>query len=114
MNKKKTVVGLKERVVIFSNNGKKKSLIAKIDTGASKSSLDINLASELNLGPIIKSKIVKSAHGNRLRPIIEGEVEIAGKTVKAEFTLADRTHMKYRMLIGVNVLKANFLVDPSK
>ena len=60
------------------------------------------------------SKIVKSAHGNRLRPIIEGEVEIAGKTVKAEFTLADRTHMKYRMLIGINVLKANFLVDPSK
>lgn len=76
--------------------------------------MDINLASELNLGPIIKSKMIKSAHGNRLRPIIEAELKIAGKKIKSEFTLADRTHMKYGMLIGVNILKHDFLVDPSK
>ena len=110
----KTVVGLIEKVKLFSSNGKNKILIAKVDTGASRSSLDINLASELNLGPIIKSKIVKSAHGNRLRPIIEAELELSGKKIKSEFTLADRTHMKYRMLIGVNILKHDFLVDPSK
>ena len=90
------------------------TLIAKVDTGASRSSLDINLASELNLGPIIKSKMIKSAHGNRLRPIIEAELKIAGKKIKSEFTLADRAHMKYGMLIGVNILKHDFLVDPSK
>ena len=109
----KTIVGLTEKVVLFSNNGRKKTLMAKVDTGASRSSLDTRLASELNLGPIIKSKIVKSAHGNRLRPIIEAEVDIAGKKIKTEFTLADRSHMKYRILIGVNILKHNFLVNPS-
>jgi len=110
----KTIVGLTEKVVLFTNNGRKKALIAKVDTGASRSSLDTSLASELKLGPIIKSKIVKSAHGNRLRPIIEAEVEIAGKKIKTEFTLADRGHMKYRMLIGVNILKHGYLVNPSK
>jgi|TARA_B100002003_G_C14089885_1_gene524203 hypothetical protein len=110
----KTIVGLTEKVVLFSNNGRKKTLMAKVDTGASRSSLDTRLASELNLGPIIKSKIVKSAHGNRLRPIIEAEVDIAGKKIKTEFTLADRSHMKYRILIGVNILKHNFLVNPSR
>ena len=54
----KTIIGLTEKVKLFSDNGKNKTLIAKIDTGASRSSLDIKLASELNLGPIIKSKIV--------------------------------------------------------
>ncbi|MBS3102159.1 ATP-dependent zinc protease [Candidatus Woesearchaeota archaeon] len=110
----KTIVGLTEKVSLFSGNGKKRTLNAKIDTGASKSSLDINLASQLNLGPIIKSKMIKSAHGNRLRPIIEAELEIAGKKIRSEFTLADRGHMKYRMLVGVNILKHGFLVDPSR
>ena len=112
--KNKTIIGLTEEVQLFSANGRSKTLIAKVDTGASRSSLDINLASELNLGPIIKSKMIKSAHGNRLRPIIEAELKIAGKKIKSEFTLADRTHMKYGMLIGVNILKHDFLVDPSK
>ncbi len=108
----KTIVGLTEKVKLLSANGRRKTLMAKVDTGASRSSLDTSLASELNLGPIIKSKMVKSAHGSRLRPIIEAEIEVAGKKVRAEFTLADRSHMKYRMLIGVNVLMNNFLIDP--
>ena len=80
---------------------------------ASKSSIDVNLASQLRLGPIIKSKLVKSASGNKLRPVIESVVELAGKKMKEEFTLADRWHMKYRVLIGQNVLKHGYLIDPS-
>src|SRR3989344_3936416 len=115
MEKKgKTIVGLTEEITLFSNSVGKKTLVAKIDTGASRSSLDINLASELSLGPIIKSKMIKSAHGNRLRPVIEAELNIAGRKIKSDFTLADRTHMKYRVLIGINILKHGFLIDPSK
>ncbi|MBS3131083.1 ATP-dependent zinc protease [Candidatus Woesearchaeota archaeon] len=114
MASKRIIVGLSEKVRIFSGNGKKKLFRSKIDTGASKSSLDLALADEMGLGPIIKSKIIKSAHGTKLRPVIEAEIEIAGKRLKSEFTLADRTHMKYRVLIGVNVLKHGFLVDPSR
>lgn len=110
----KIIVGLTEEVKFETKEGKKKTLMAKIDTGASKSSLDLNLASELKLGPVIKSKLIKSAHGTRLRPVVKATIELAGKKIKKQFTLADRSHLRYRVLIGVNVLKNGFLVDPSK
>jgi len=107
------IIGLTEKVNIHCN-GTKKNVTSKIDTGATKSSIDTNLAAELKLGPVIKSKLVKSAHGSKLRPIIEATIELAGKKIKSEFTLADRAHMKYRILIGQNILKDGFLIDPSK
>ena len=109
----KTVIGLVEKVEIRNSEGKK-AVVAKIDTGATKSSIDTNLATELKLGPVIKSKLVKSAHGSKLRPIIEATIELAGMKIKSEFTLADREHMKYRILIGQNILKDGFLIDPTK
>jgi len=109
----KVVIGLAEKVRIRYKNGYK-TVISKIDTGATKSSIDTNLAAELRLGPVIKSKLVKSAHGSKLRPIIEAEIELAGKKIRSEFTLADRAHMKYRILIGQNILKDGFLIDPTK
>ena len=81
----KVVIGLAEKVNIFSN-GSRKNVFSKIDTGATKSSIDTNLAAELKLGPVIKSKLVKSAHGSKLRPIIEATIELAGKRIKSEFT----------------------------
>ena len=109
----KLVIGLTEKVNIKFEDGKK-GVIAKIDTGATKSSIDTNLAAELKLGPVIKSKLVKSAHGSKLRPIIEATIELAGKKIKSEFTLADRAHMKFRILIGQNILRDGFLIDPNK
>lgn len=109
----KTVIGLAEKVQIHHSKGSK-GVIAKVDTGATKSSIDTNLAAELKLGPVIKSKLVKSAHGSKLRPIIEATIELAGKKIKSEFTLADRAHMQYRILIGQNILKDGFLIDPTK
>ncbi|MBI2646978.1 ATP-dependent zinc protease [Candidatus Woesearchaeota archaeon] len=109
----KVVIGLTEKVDIIHPSGKKR-VIAKIDTGATKSSIDANLAAELKLGPVIKSKLVKSAHGSKLRPIIEATIELASKKIGSEFTLADRAHMKYRILIGQNILKDGFLIDPNK
>ncbi|MDP6600303.1 MAG: RimK/LysX family protein [Candidatus Woesearchaeota archaeon] len=108
------IVGLTETISLVSNDGKVQDVMAKIDTGATRSSIDIKLASKLNLGPVIKSKMVRSAHGNKLRPIVEANLLLAGKKIKSEFTLADRSNMKYDVLIGVNVLKQGFLVDPSK
>jgi len=108
----KITIGLTENISFVSHDGKIEEVAAKIDTGATRSSIDIRLASKLNLGPVIKSKIVKSAHGNKLRPVIEAEIILAGKKIKSEFTLADRTHMKFAVLIGVNVLKHGFLIEP--
>lgn len=110
----KTVIGLVEPITIYTKDGVKKTIMAKIDTGASKSSVDINLASQLKLGPIVKSKLVKSASGNKVRPVIESTISLAGKKMEEEFTLADRWHMKYRVLIGQNVLRHNYLIDASR
>ncbi|MFH1641405.1 MAG: RimK/LysX family protein [Nanoarchaeota archaeon] len=110
--KGKIIVGLTEKIVIFGKD--KRVFTAKVDTGATKSSIDSRLAARMQLGPVIKTKLVKSAHGNRLRPVIEAEVMIAEKKIKTEFTLADRIHMKYRILIGQNILKHGFIVDVSK
>ena len=54
----KILIGLIENISIGSNDRYVKEIPAKIDTGATRSSIDIKLASELNLGPVIKSKIV--------------------------------------------------------
>jgi hypothetical protein len=111
---KKIIVGLTENIRIDAKDGKNKTIKAKIDTGASKSSMDINLASELKLGPVVGTKLVKSAHGNSLRPMIVATINLAGKKIKARFTLADRKHLRYKVLVGVNILKRGFLIDPLK
>ena len=111
--KTKKMIGLIEEIKMYGN-GKNKILMAKIDTGASKSSMDVKLAAELHLGPVIKSKLVKSASGSKIRPVIEAKIVLAGKKAKEEFTLADRSHLKYSVLIGQNILKHGFLIDPSK
>ena len=109
----KTIIGLIEEVTILTNDDNKKKVIAKVDTGASKSSIDTNLASDLKLGPITKTKLIKSAHGIRIRPVLNITIVLHGKKIKPEFTLADRSHMNYRMLIGQDILKHDFLIDPS-
>ena len=112
---KKSVVGLIENITIYGEDGKGKKIVARIDSGATKSSIDVKLAAELRLGPIIKTKVVKSTHGNTLRPVVNAKIEIAGKKIISEVTIADRTYMKYQLLIGQNILKkGNFMIDPRK
>jgi len=109
----KIVVGLTSRVVVFGKKGKKE-VTARIDTGATKSSIDEAFAKELGLAEPLKHAKVKSASGTRHRPVIVVEISIAGELITAEFTVADRAHMKYPVLIGQNILKSGFLIDPSR
>lgn len=107
-------VGLYEDIEIHGKK-KEKTVKARIDTGATKSSIDMTLVAELGLGPVINTRIVKSTHGTMLRPVIKVDLTIAGDRITAEFTVADRGHMKYRVLIGQNVLKTEkFMIDPLK
>ncbi len=113
--KDKVILGLVENVSIQGNGGKETTVVARIDTGATASSIDSALATELELGPILRSKVVKSASGVKKRPTIKATIFIKGIRIEEEFTVADRSHMTYRILIGQNVLKkGNFLIDPLK
>lgn len=110
----KIVVGLIEQVTLRGNDKQEKKVAARIDTGAEKSSIDSILAAELRLGPITKRRIISSVHGRMLRPVMEATISVAGKEMTAEFTIADRSTMRYKVLVGQNILKKGFLIDPSR
>ncbi|MBI3032130.1 ATP-dependent zinc protease [Candidatus Woesearchaeota archaeon] len=112
---RRTIIGLCEDVIIFGNKVAPKKVRAKIDTGASRSSIDRQLAQELKYGPFTRVKVIKSAHGTSLRAVQEGLIELASKRIPVGFTVANRSHMKYQVLIGQDVLKqGKFLIDPLK
>jgi hypothetical protein len=47
------------------------------------------------------------------RPVVELSIRIQNKVFTAEFTLANRQHLKYSVLIGRNILQQGFWVDVS-
>jgi hypothetical protein len=108
-----TVIGLDEKVSVFDVEGNNFNVIARIDTGADGSSIDKSLYKSLELGPIISKKTIKSASGQNTRDQIKLKFEIKGKVFEGKFNIADRKHLKYKMLIGQNILRKGFLIDPS-
>ena len=113
--KDRTILGLIEFVEIKTKTAPYLTLKARIDTGAQKSSIDDVLAKKLDLGPILKEKVIKQSTGKTIRPVIKAKILLKGKEISGLFTLADRSNMKYQILIGQNILKkGKFLVDPLK
>lgn len=112
----KTIVGLTEEVIITGPTGVNKKVVARIDTGATKSSIDLKLANELKIKHVhvLEKKIIRSASGTKERDIVKAKIKIAGRIFKSKFSIADRAHMKYKVLVGQNTLKRNFLIDPNK
>ena len=115
MMDKRVMLGLVEKVVLIGDNGSSKELVGRIDTGATVSSIDLDLANKMNLKRIDKFKIVKSASGIEKRPLVIAKIKVGGQMIEEKFNLADRSHMTYQVLIGQNILKkGDFLVDPKK
>ena len=115
MGEERITLGLTANVILIGNNSKQKELVVRIDTGATTSSIDEHVATQLELGPIMRQKTIKSASGVESRDIVEAEVDIAGQRIKAEFSIANRGRLTYQALLGQNVLIAGkFMVDPLK
>ena len=103
------ILGLTESIIVAGER-----LIARVDTGAERSSIDKKLAEKLDVTPIGVSKI-RSASGQSVRPIIPVDIQICGRKLEGDFTVADRTNMNYKVLIGQDILKkGNFFIDPLK
>lgn len=65
--------------------------------------------------PIYKLKTVKSSNGkSEERFIIQATIVLEGQKIKAQFSLTDRSGMRYPLLIGRRLLRGRFLVDVSK
>ncbi|MFN8671334.1 MAG: retroviral-like aspartic protease family protein [Candidatus Sericytochromatia bacterium] len=110
----KIVIKAVENIAIFYNTETniKKTVFARIDTGATQSSIDSKLAKELGLTKYIGHVNVISANGVQKRPLIEVDYELSGKKIKSTFSIADRSGLNYSVLIGRNDLKG-FLIDPT-
>lgn len=62
-----------------------------------------------------KSKRIKSSNGQvQERYVIKTKIKIFNKIYTAEFSLSDRSHMKYPILLGRRLLSGRFVVDVSK
>lgn len=105
------IIGLEENVVL--ENGKKYK--AKIDTGADSSSIDLEIVAKLGDKKIVSHKIIRSALGWDRRPTVMLDIEFQGKKFREKFGVSDRRNLKYKILIGKDILKKEgFLIDPSK
>lgn len=130
----KTLIGRVEEITLVDYGNL--LVHAKVDTGADRSSIwasDIieqdgilsfvlfGSTSAYYTGQVMKlpaSKfsevVVENSFGNReLRYLVKLRIKLAGRLVRASFTLADRSVKTYPVLLGRRLLSGKFLVDVS-
>ena len=65
--------------------------------------------------PVHDRRRVRSSSGHiEERVVVLMDVELVGRTVTAEVTLSRRDEMGFRMLIGREALRGDFVVDPGR
>lgn len=103
-----------EEIKVLDADGRRVSVLAKIDTGAWSSSIDRKFARDLGL--LKKNKVLwyrkkMGALGQEERPVIPFTFWLAGRKINTKVTVADRNVLRYQMLIGRMDLQG-FLVSP--
>jgi alpha-L-glutamate ligase-like protein len=68
---------------------------------------------KLNIERFVTKKIVRSSLGEEIRPVVPVSFDLKGEKVDTEVFIADRSQMRYEIIIGRRDL-AKFIVDPSK
>ncbi len=109
----KTIKAIEE-VKIIDSEGKQVKILAKIDTGAWSSTIDISLAKKLGLlrkNRVIMTRRKLSSLGEEQRPVIAFSFWLAGKKIVTRATVSDRKPLRYQVLIGRIDLQG-FLISP--
>lgn len=110
----KTIKAIEE-VKIVNGDGKHTKHLAKIDTGAWSSTIDIKLAKKLGLlkkNKILMTRKKLSALGEEERPVISLSFYLAGRKMVTRATVSDRKLLRYPILIG-RVDLQGFLISPA-
>jgi len=106
------VVGLIEDITLLDENlAELKTLKARIDSGATVGSIDQKYVDKYN-PPVIGKKLVKSSHGTTRRTLVKLTLKLKGKIVSGTFSVIDRSHMTYPILIGQDILIQDYVIDP--
>ncbi|MFB6114609.1 MAG: RimK/LysX family protein [Halodesulfurarchaeum sp.] len=101
------VIGYTEEVLVSGTSGTER-IVAKADTGASRTSIDTKLAAAIGAGPIKSMTKVRSGSRKtgKSRPIVDIVVGIGGDRHTVSASLEDRSHMDYQMLLGRDILQS--------
>lgn len=136
-SKEQIIIGRRERIDLPSLGIK--SLKAKVDTGAFSSSIHchkiytkkikktnylyFNLLEPSHpkyeetfyeVSEFKQTKIKNSFGQSETRYLIKLPILISGQILETNFTLSNRSEMKYPILLGRDLLRGRFLVDVSK
>lgn len=111
--KQKKTIGLVEVVRVIGKKGTV-SRKALVDTGATRTCIDMQLAAEAGMGPIVSTVRIKNKKkhaGCELRPVVRGVLEVRGVQIPLEMSVEDRSGRFHKILLGRDVLYDNFVVD---
>ncbi|MEY7847886.1 RimK family alpha-L-glutamate ligase [Natrarchaeobius sp. A-rgal3] len=108
------VIGYTEEVVLSGTSGSK-SIVAKSDTGATRTSIDTALAADIGAGPIKSITRIRSGSSKtaKSRPVVDVVVGVGGNQHTVTASVEDRSHMDYPVLLGRDILE-NYQVDVSR
>jgi RimK family alpha-L-glutamate ligase len=106
-----TVIGYTEEVTVTGTSGSR-TVTAKSDTGATRTSVDTSLAADVGAGPIksvarVRSGSVKTG---KSRPVVDLVVGVGGTQHTVTASVEDRGHMEYPLLLGRDILE-HYRVD---
>ncbi len=109
----RTIMPIVCSVVLIGERGQEE-VTAKVDTGASRTSVDSGLAARVGLGRVggtVKVRAASSAQ-TEVRPLVEARIRLVGKQFLLPVSLADRADMNYPVILGMDILsEGNFLID---
>ncbi|ELY59944.1 alpha-L-glutamate ligase [Natronolimnohabitans innermongolicus JCM 12255] len=106
-----SVIGYTEEVVLSGTSGSK-TVLAKSDTGATRTSIDTSLAADIGAGPIKSITRVRSGSSKtaKSRPVVDVVVGVGGNQHTVTASVEDRSHMDYPVILGRDIL-GNYQVD---
>jgi len=112
--KEQVIIGYIEEVMVAGTRGTE-TILAKSDTGATRTSIDAQLATRLGTGPIkdivkVKSGSLKSG---KSRPVVDLVVGVGGTQHTVTASIEDRGHMDYPLLLGRDILQ-HYHVDVTR
>lgn len=109
MSKPKKVLDIIEPIKVKGDGRGKLELLAKVDTGAYRSSIDKDLAKDLKI--LEDDKILYYRHyqsalgeGDR-RPVVPVDIWVKGKKITSEANVTDRSKLNTKFLLGRRDLK---------
>src|SRR3989442_3595033 len=101
------VIGIIESVTVRGKRGDVK-VQARIDTGASRTTVDTDIAARAGLGPVLGTVRIRQSISRHpeTRPLVEAELVIEGETFDVAAAIADRTEMKHHVIVGMDILRS--------